>query len=103
MEYLSASVLKVAALPHGVPQGSYCFTIYARKLFETAKAHLPDVHAYADDTHLYLSFMPDSEDNQTEAVDAGQECIKDIRAWMAADQLKLNEDKTEVILIGTQQ
>ena len=81
------------------PSRSLSFTIYASKLFETVKARLPDVHAYADDTHLYLSFKPDSEDNQTEAVDAGQECIKDISAWMAADQLKLNEDKTEVILL----
>ena len=51
------------------------------------------MHAYADDIQLYLSFKPDSEDNQTEAVDAVQECIEDIRAWMAAKQLKLNEDK----------
>ena len=68
-------------------------TIYASKLFEIVKAHLADVHAYADDTQLYLSFKPDSEDNQTEAVDAVQECIEDIRAWMSAKQLKLNEDK----------
>ena len=51
------------------------------------------MHAYADDTQLYLSFKPDSKDNQTEAVDGVQECIEDIRAWMAADQLKLNKDK----------
>ena len=51
------------------------------------------MHPYADDTQLYLSFKPDSEDNQTEAVDAVQEYIEDIRAWMAAAQLKLNEDK----------
>ena len=36
-------------------------------------------------------------------MDAEQECIEDIRTWMAANQLKLNEDKTEVILIGMQQ
>ena len=46
-----------------------------------------------DDTQLYLSFKPDSDDNQTEAVDAVQEYMEDIRAWKAADQLKLNEDK----------
>ena len=84
-------------LTHGVPRGSclcpQLYTIYASKFFEIVKAHLADVHAYADDTQLYLSFKPDSEDNQTEAVDAVQECIEDIRAWMAADQLKLNEDK----------
>ena len=94
-------------LPHGVPQGSCLgpplFTIYARKLFEIVKAYLPDVHAYPDDTQLYLSFKANSEDNQTEALDAVQECIEDIRAWMAAGQIKLNEDKTEVILLCTQQ
>ena len=34
---------------------------------------------------------------------AMKERLKDIRAWIAADQLKLNDDKTEIILIGTQQ
>ena len=57
------------------------------------------MHAYADDSQLYLSFKSGSEDNQTEAVDAAQECIEDISAWMTADQLKLIEDKTEVILL----
>ena len=29
--------------------------IYTSKLFEIVKAHLQDMHAYADDTQLYLS------------------------------------------------
>ena len=70
-------------LPYGFPQGSCLspplFTIYVSKLFEIVKDHIPDVHAYADDTQLYLSFKPDSEDSQTEAVDAVQECSEDIR------------------------
>ena len=28
-------------------------------------------------------------------------CIQDIRNWMTKDSLKINDDKTEVILIGT--
>ena len=52
------------------------------------------MHADADGNRLYLSLK---------AVYAVQECIEDIRTWMAADQRKLNEGKTEVILIGTQQ
>ena len=36
--------------------GPLLFTIYSSKLFEVIKYHLPEAHAYADDTQLYLSF-----------------------------------------------
>ena len=39
--------------------------------------------------------------SQAEAVRVMQECIGSIRSWMATDKLKLNEAKTEIILIGT--
>ncbi|XP_031552021.1 uncharacterized protein LOC116289266 [Actinia tenebrosa] len=34
---------------------------------------------------------------------AMQDCIADIRRWMQADRLKLNDEKTEFIVIGTKQ
>ena len=34
-------------------------------------------------------------------VTALQDCILNIKTWMMADRLKLNEDKTELIVIGT--
>ena len=30
-------------------------------------------------------------------------CVREIRAWMLCDKLKINNDKTEVIIIGTRQ
>jgi len=75
--------------------------VYASKLFEVIKSHLPDGHAYADDTQLYLSFQADSEADQAEAVSAMERCIASISNWMKLDKLKLNSDKTEIILIGT--
>ena len=65
------------------------------------KCHLPDVHAYTDDNQIYISFKPGSSVSEFEAVTALQDCILNIKTWMMADKLKLNEDKTELIVIGT--
>ena len=90
-------------LPFGVPQGSclgyLLFCAYASKLFEVIKLYLPNTLALADDTQLYLSFNPDNSLNEAEAVHAIEQCIR----AMQADKLKLNENKTEVMLIGTRQ
>ena len=94
-------------LPFGVPQGSclgpLLFSAYTSKLFVVIKLYLPNAHALADDTQLYLSFNPDNSRNEAEAVHAMEQCIRAIRAWMQADKLTLNENKTEVMLIGTRQ
>ena len=92
-------------LPQGVPQGSclgpLLFTLYASKLFDVVESHLPNVHAYADDTQLYISFKPDCSATEMDAVDALQACIRDIRTWMVQDKLRLNDAKTEFLIIGT--
>ena len=64
--------------------------------------HLPCVHCFADDSHLYLSFKPDGQFIQDAAMKAMERCIADIRSWMINDRLLLNDDKTEVLLTGTQ-
>lgn len=95
------------ALQYGVPQGSclgpVLFIIYASKLFDIVNAHLPNVHCYADDSQLYLPFKLDSQASRDEAVIAMQHCIEDIRQWMLTHRLKLSDDKTEYLLIGTRQ
>ena len=91
----------------GIPQGSclgpLLFTIYASKLFDVTKAHLPTVHCCADDTHLYVSSSPNKSTGQFEVVTAIQHCVDDIRNWMTNDKLLLNDDKTEFLMIGTKQ
>ena len=91
-------------LNFGVPQGSclgpLLFTVYASKLFDVVKDHLPTIHYYADDTHLYVSFSPNDETGEDEAVAVVQRCLGDIRLSMTTDKLLLN-DKTEFVVIGT--
>ena len=53
------------------------------------------------DTQLYISFKPDGSATETDAVDALQACIRDIRTWMVQDKLQLNDAKTEFLIIGT--
>ena len=37
--------------------------------------HLPEVHAYADDTQLYISFDANSSEEQSTALENMQKCI----------------------------
>ena len=92
---------------YGVPQGSclgpLLFVLYPSKLFKIIERHLPELHTYADDTQLYISFNADSRAEQSAALSAMQNCIADITKWMLQNRLRLNDDKTEFIIIGTRQ
>ena len=55
-------------------------------------------HCCADDTQLYISFSPIAEDERERVVDSLEQAIHDIKNFMIANKLKLNDDKTEVIL-----
>ncbi|XP_046549338.1 uncharacterized protein LOC124259276 [Haliotis rubra] len=54
--------------------------------------------SFADDAQLIDSFHPS---NISQALDRTTACTSDIKAWMTGRKLKLNDDKTEAILIGS--
>ena len=79
------------------------FVVYASKIFEIVGKHNLEIHYYADNSQLYLSFCPNDNANQETTLARVQRCIEDIRNWMLNDKLKLNDDKTEFMIIGTLQ
>lgn len=91
----------------GVPQGSCAgpilFLCYLSSLYDVIARHLPSVGGYADDHQLYLSFKPGNIDNELQTIHAMSSCITDIRVWMLTHKLKINDNKTEVILLGSSQ
>ena len=87
-------------LAFGVPQGSVlgpiAFCIYTVPLGAILRHYDILYHIYADDTQLYCSFALDSPDEVLSKISA---CISDIRTWMITNKLKINDDKTEFLLI----
>ena len=92
-------------LTFGVLQGSVVgpilFTFYACPLGEICRSHSVAYHLYADDQQLYLSFHPSSMSSHVTCLEHQEACIIDIRQWMNTNMLKLNDDKTVFIVLGT--
>ena len=83
--------------------GPLLVLIYLLPLEILISKHGLGLHAYADDTQLYVSIKPI---NQC-VVDIGlaklENCLTDIYTGMSQNKLKLNADKTDCLVMGTTQ
>lgn len=93
---------KEQLLECNVPQGSVLgpglFGDYCSPVADIFTKHGVEFHLYADDTQVYLSFNLDQE---AEALQQLELCISEVRLWMANNYLKLNDDKTEFMILGS--
>ena len=102
----SVNVLGMSSRPRpltsGMPQGSvvgpFGFPTYTGPVGEICRNHEIAYHFYADDSQLYIAFDPKDELVAKARLEA---CIADIRLWMRCNFLKLNDSKTEFLILGS--
>ena len=97
----NGSFSKPCLLGMAMPQGSVLepllFSLYTRSLGSFITSHEFSYHCYADNTQLFLSFLPSSSNNHVEMHIS--ECFGDIFTWTAVHHLKLILSKTELLFI----
>ena len=80
--------------PRGSVLGPILFSHYEQLIGQIIRKHGLTFHHYADDFHILITF-DFNVDSFLDAIRRLEECIAEIKTWMTANYLKVNDDKSE--------
>ena len=86
-----------------VPRGSLCGPVLYNAYASTMNTAVPPaiaIHAYIDDHALKKEFNSSIPQEEAEAAKSLSNCLDMVKDLMNSCHLKMNSDKTEVILFG---
>ena len=88
----------LTGMPQGSVLGPFSFPQYTAPLFDIVKRNGCEVHMHADDTQVYLRLK---NCNSQAAFEKLEQCIGEVRQWMKDNFLKLNDSKTEFLVLNS--
>ena len=91
-------------LDFSVPQGSCTGPVLYLAYASTMQEIIPNqisLYGYADDHALTTNFNANDRAAETTSMNEVEHCMRDIKGWMDANRLKMNNTKTEFILFGS--
>ena len=85
-----------SGVPHGPVLGPMLITMYIKPLSAIIDSHSIIHHSFSDDSQLQMYAPPG---RISELLHSMQSCICDVKAWATANMLRLNDNKTELMLV----